>query len=215
MSAVITQVPTIVLEQRVILHDVSWEIYEGLMESHTDKSAPRFTYFDGQMEIYMPSQKHEKISRCLELIVTTLAEGLEIDFESLGSTTFKRKDSNKGVEPDGCFYLQSYEEVFGQISIDVAAQPPDLVLEVDITSPSLDRFPLYASLGVPEIWRYQDDAVTIHLLTGSEYLSVPQSAAFPVVTAEMLTQFLTASHTVRRSVWLRSLREWVHAASAS
>lgn len=216
MSAVLTEQETqILIEQRVVLHNVSWESYESLMKSQEDSSAPRFTYDGGELEIYLPSQKHEKSAEFLTDIVKTIAEEREIEVLSLGSTTFKRENVRRGVEPDGCFYIQSYDAVFNVEKIDLEKYPPDLVIEVDVTSPSIDRFPIYALLGVPEIWRYAKEQVKIHLLQGKKYIETAESRALPPVTGEILTRFLTQSQTEKRSVWLKKLREWIRSTNTN
>ncbi len=203
----------IMIEPRVVLHDVPWEIYEGLMTAHTDHSAPRFTYDQGQLEIYMPSQKHEKINRRFEVLVSIIAEELELDIESFGSTTYQQKHLKQGVEPDCCFYIQSVDKIAGVEKLDLAIHPPpDLVIEVDVTSPSIDKFPLYAALKVPEIWLCEKE-VKIFLLGKKAYSPAKRSAAFPLVTASALTGFLLASQTEKRSLWLKNVREWIRAHS--
>ena len=214
MAAVITPTQNILIEQRVFLRGVSWEIYEGLMNAHEDSGAPRFTYDSGQLEIYMPSQKHEKTAEFLADIVKAVADESGLEVLSLGSTTFKKEEAKRGVEPDGCFYLQSYDAVFGQDKIDLARFPPDLAVEIDVTSPSLDRFPIYADFRVPEIWRYVKDTVEIYVLRGGQYVAARQSAALPIVTADALTRFLAASQTEKRSVWLKNIRAWLRAANS-
>ena len=150
MESVLTEPKNqVVIEEHVILSDVSWESYERLLKDHEDRSVPRFIYNDGVLEIYMPSQKHEKKAEFLADILRTIAEEREIEILSLRSTTFKKDSTKKGVEPDGCFYMQSYERVFGMETIDLELFPPDLVIEIDIFSPSIDRFPIYAEFKVP------------------------------------------------------------------
>ncbi len=209
MEAVLTEPKTqIVIEEHVILRGVSWKIYKQLMKEHESRSTPRFTYNQGCLEIYMPSQKHEEKATFLEDIVRTIAEEEEIELRNIRSTTFKRDDLEKGVEPDGCFYLQNYEKVFGMKKIDLEKYPPDLVIEVDITSPSINHFPIYAEFKVPEIWRYSDDEVKIYLFDGENYLESVESMALPKVTGELLTKFLAESETMKRSAWLKNVRNW-------
>ena len=155
----------------------------------------------------MPSQKHEKKARFLGDIVKTITEEREMETLSLGSTTFKKDNLEKGVEPDDCFYLQSYDQVFGMEKINLERFPPDLVIEVDIFSPSINRFPIYAAFKVPEIWRYADNNVKIHLFDGKKYLESTTSRALPKVTSELLTQFLAESETLKRSAWLKKVRD--------
>lgn len=155
----------------------------------------------------MPSQKHEEKAEFLGDIVKTIAEEREIELLSIRSTTFKKDSAKKGVEPDGCFYLQSYERVFAMEKIDLERFPPDLVIEVDIFSPSINRFPIYAEFKVPEIWRYTDDEVKIYLFDGENYFESAESLALPKITSEILTRLLAESETFKRSVWLKTVRE--------
>ena len=154
------------------------------MKDHEDRSAPRFIYNQGDLEIYLPSQKHEEKSNFLEDIVKIIAEEREIESRNIRSTTFKNASAKKGLEPDGCFYLQSYDKVFGRQEIDLEKYPPDLVIEVDIFSPSINRFPIYAVFKVPEIWRYQKDEVKIYLFDGKEYLESDKSLAYQKLRAK-------------------------------
>ena len=211
MSAVLTEPKVqVVIEEHVVLHDVSWSFYEQLMKKYQDSSAPRFAYSQGELEIYLPPQKHEKKAEFLGDIVNIIAEECEIENLSIRSTTFKKPEIERGVEPDGCFYLQSYDKVFGMEKIDLEQYPPDLVIEVDIFSPSINRFPIYAVFKVPEIWRYQKEEVKIFLFDGREYVEGGQSVALPKVTGEILTRFLAESETMKRSAWLKNARNWVN-----
>jgi Uma2 family endonuclease len=42
--------------------------------------------------------------------------------------------------------------------------PPDLVVESDYTRSSLNKFNIYASLGVPELWRYGKQTLQVYQL---------------------------------------------------
>ena len=209
MEAVLTEPKTqVLIEEHIILRGVSWKIYEQLMKEHESRSAPRFTFSQGCLEIYRRSQKHEKKAEFLGDIVKTIAEEREIETLSIRSTTFKKDDLEKGVEPDGCFYLQSYDQVFGIQKIDLELFPPDLVIEVDIFIPSINRFPIYAEFKVPEIWRYSLDEVKIYLFDDENYLESAESLALPKITGELLTRLLAESETMKRSAWLKNVRDW-------
>ncbi|MGH7964377.1 MAG: Uma2 family endonuclease [Candidatus Binatia bacterium] len=196
-------------EQRVILYGVSWETYERLLAEHEESSGTHFTYDQGRLEIMVLSAKHEKPSRVLALLVEVLAEEMGIDVEDLGSTTFKRKDLGRGFEPDSCFYVQNAERVRGKDNIDLTTDPPpDLLIEIDITSPSLNKQPLFAALGIPEVWRYDGTRVMIVKLEAGEYVETPESIALPGVTSEALSHLLAAGIHEKRTAWLRQVREW-------
>ncbi|MEW6211336.1 MAG: Uma2 family endonuclease [Acidobacteriota bacterium] len=196
-------------EQKIILHNVRWETYASLLADHLDQSAPRFTYDRGELEIMSPSSQHEKYNRAISLFVEVLAEELNIDIENLGSTTFNREDLERGFEPDSCFYIQNEPLVAGKPRIDLSVDPPpDLVIEIDITSPSIDKLPIFAHLGVPEVWRCDGNRVSILHLENDAYRERDESPVLPRVTAALLTEFLEDSKTMKRTVWLRKLRAW-------
>jgi Uma2 family endonuclease len=196
-------------EQRVILKGVSWETYERLLAEHQESSGTRFTYNCGFLEIVVLSARHEKPNRTLALLVEVLAEEMQLNIERLGSTTFKRRDLLKGFEPDSCFYIQHADAISGKENIDLSVDPPpDLVIEIDITSPSLDKLPIYAAVGVPEVWRYDGEQVTIYRLEGESYGTEARSAVLPPLTGEVATNFLDESTQLKSTVWLRRVREW-------
>jgi Uma2 family endonuclease len=196
-------------EQKVILKGVSWETYERLLAEHEEESGTRFAYDGGTLEILVPSARHEKPNRILASLVEVLAEEIALNIECLGSTTLKRPALLKGFEPDSCFYIQHAEAMRDKDEIDLTADPPpDLVIEIDITSPSLDKFPLYAAVGVPEVWRYDGTHVTMYHLTGERYVEVPRSAVLPLLTNEHATRFLEERKQKPSMVWLRAVRAW-------
>ena len=87
--------------------------------------------------------------------------------------------------------------------------PPDLVIEVDITSGSLDKFPIYAQVGVPEVWRYDGQRLRIYVLTAERYVESDASLALPLLTSTRLSEALAQSKTLKRTALLRSFRTWV------
>jgi Uma2 family endonuclease len=195
--------------QRVILRHVSWETYERLLSEHEQCSSPRFTYDRGVLEIMSPSIKHERLNRSLATLCEVIAEELHIELDNAGSTTFKREDLARGFEPDSCFYVQNVERVRERDQIDLTVDPPpDLVIEIDISRSSLDRFPIFANIGVPEVWRYDGTLLTTFALQAGTYQIVAASAVFPGVTSQILSQFMAESKTMPHTVWLRRVRAW-------
>ena len=196
-------------EQRVVLHNIGWNTYERLLADHENNSAPRFTYDRGELEIMSPSPEHEAYNRSIALLVELLAAELGIDVYNLGSTTFRREDLERGFEPDSCFYIENEARVRGKARIDLAVDPPpDLVIEIDITSPSFSKLPIYAQIGVPEVWRYDGERLKILVLEGSEYAETTESTVVPPVTSNVLSNFMEKSTTTKRTVWLEAVREW-------
>jgi len=99
-----------------------------------------------------PLLRHEYYKEAIGVLIQDLADGLDLDYETLGSITWKRRDLLSRIEPDQCFYFQNEPAIRGKLDLDLAHDaPPNLALETDITSKSLNRMPIYARLGVPEV----------------------------------------------------------------
>ncbi len=197
-------------EERFVLRDVTWETYEQLLKNYASFSAPRFTYDQGDLEIMSPSIPHEAARDILSLLVNIICEERELDVRGLGSTTHKRADLQKGVEPDGCFYIQKVEAITGVEDLDLTVHPPaDLVIEVDISHPSVQRFPIYAALGVPEIWQFRNGEVRFFGLLEGQYLLLTSSSALPGIPSAVVTRFVNEAAAVKRPKWLREVREWI------
>lgn len=199
-------------EAGIILENISWETYQGLLADHSESAGPRFTYDNGMLELMILSRKHEQPNRALASLVEVLAEEFDIDILPLGSTTFRREDLLKGFEPDSCFYIQNLAAVENKDEIDLSVDPPpDLVIEVDNTNPSLPRFPIFAAVGVPEVWRYDGGRVSILRLAAGEYVEAEHSPALPPLTSDAATRFVTDNKRMRRTAWLRGVRAWARA----
>jgi Uma2 family endonuclease len=159
--------------------------------------------------LHLPEQKVILKVVSWETYERLLAEEMVLNIESLGSTTLKRPDLLKGFEPDSCFYIQHAEAIRDNEEIDLTVDPlPDLVIEIDITSPSLDKFPLSAAVGVSEVWRYDGTHVTIYRLAGEHYGEISHSVILPLLTNEHATRFLGERKQVPSMVWLRAVRAW-------
>jgi len=195
--------------QRVVLSNISWQTYESLLAEAGDKRSSRFSYFQGVLEIIRPSDLHETVNCLLKQFVTTLSDELKLKRKGFGSTTLNREDLKQGAEPDSCFYIQNVDRIRGRkinLSID---PPPDLIIEVDLTSPSINRFTIYKKLGVPEIWRYVGETVQFFQLQNGEYVICEYSGAFPIVSSGIINQFLQMAETEDDTTIIEALRVWV------
>lgn len=193
------------------MHRVSWEDYEKLLEDLGPGYAPRISYDRGKLEVQMPLPIHELFKEWLVRFIQVLCDELDVDIETLGSTTFKYEPWAQGLEPDTCFYIQNAASIIGVTRFDSALPPPppDVAVEIDITSESLGRFSIYQNLGVPEIWRCDEHRMEIYHLTETGYAEAPTSRAFPFLTGEALFDFLKRSQTEGQSATLRAFRAWV------
>jgi Uma2 family endonuclease len=156
----------------------------------------------------MPSPLHELINRLLERIIITLTEELDMNVLPLGSTTFDNQALAHGVEPDSCFYIQNADLVDPTATKPPQDFPPDLVVEVDITSSSQSRLSIYQTMGVPEIWRYHGQSLTILQLHQGNYQASEQSAIFPLISVLFLTSFLEkGKHSRNHNGLMQELRQ--------
>jgi Uma2 family endonuclease len=199
--------------QRVQFQDVLWPEFEAILDELGEKRASRIAYSDGVLEIRMPLPEHEKAKVLIGDMVKIILEELDIDNECFGSTTFKNQDMARGIEPDDCFYIEHAGEMIGKNRIDLAIDPPpDLAIEVDITSKTgLDA---YQGLGVPELWQFEDGRLRISLLEHGQYCQVSISPHFPeLAVIDLISEFIQRAQTDGRSSALKafrhSMRTWV------
>jgi Uma2 family endonuclease len=198
------------LQEHVYLPGVSYPTYEALVTELEDRRRLRITYFKGRMEIMSPLQDHERPKKLIGQMIEAITEELGIPRLSCGSTTFKDKLLDCGLEPDECYYIQHEAEVRAR-TVEVGVDPmPDLVVEVDVTTSVIDRFPIYAALGFPEIWQYVDGEIVIHLLQeNNEYKIGTQSLALPMVSVQKLAKQLERCKETDETSWIRTFRQWV------
>ena len=71
------------------------------------------------------------------------------------------------------------------------------------------KLPIYAQVGVPEIWRYDGQRLRIYILTPEGYVESDTSFALPLLTGQRLSEALVQSKTVKRTTLLRSFRTWI------
>lgn len=197
-------------ETRILLEGVSWETYERLLAETGCDRHPRFAYRDGWLEIMVPLPDHERPTRLFEHFVGAMVDAVGLELLSLGSLTMKRSEQRKGLEPDCCFYIQNEAAVRELDRLDFEIHPPpDLVVEVDNSSGSLDKFPIYVALKVPEIWRLRGGVLLIHLLNDEQtgYGEVERSLAFPQLPVQELPLFMARAKGVGQRAAVRELAQ--------
>jgi Uma2 family endonuclease len=149
------------------------------------------------------------MNRQIALLIQIVAQEWKIDCIDLGSTTFNREELKRGFEPDSCFYFQNAPQIRGKPEIDLTVDPaPELVVEIDITSPSLDKMPIYAQLGIPEVWRYTKNGISILHLENGVYQEQANSLALPFITSDALYDLLLQSVAMTGYEWLRAVQTW-------
>lgn len=196
----------------IVLHDISYSGYEAILHAMGEHRV-RMTYDDGELEIRTLSFGHENASEWIGRLVFSLALELNIPLCSGGSTTLKKALRKKGLEPDKCFWIKHERKMRGKTEWDAAADPPpDLVVEVDITSSSLDRLGIYAALEVPEIWHYDGATFKVLILGANrKYRVRTKSLAFPALPLTDFARFVDKLGSEDEVRLMRSFYEWVRA----
>ena len=164
----------------LLLHDIGWADFEAILEELGHHRGTRIAYDCGLLEIMAPLPEHKYFKETLGDALKDIAETLNQAYVSCGSAAWRKQAEQAGLEPDNCFYFQNEALVRGKLTFDLNQDPPpDLALEIDITSKSLSRFPIYAKLGVLEIWRFEHGELNIYRLQSGEYIQASKSEIFP------------------------------------
>jgi Uma2 family endonuclease len=176
----------------MLLRGIDWTTYSRLLRVLTGRRGLRLTYDRGSLEIMTLTYGHESLAHLLGRFVVALTEEMGLPIAEGGSTTFRRRRSRRGLEPDQSYWIASEPFIRGKQRIDLRVDPPpDLAIEVDVASSSVNRMAIYAVLGVPEVWRLADQVLTFHVLVGGgQYAVNLTSRAFPFLTSADVQGFL-------------------------
>jgi len=194
-----------------VLYDIDWPTYLRLLRTFEKGGRRlRLTYDRGTLEIVSPLWEHENPAYLLGRFIDVLTEELNLPSRAGRSVTLRRKRKQRGLEPDNCYWIASTPLLQGKTQLDLRIDPPpDLAIEVDITSSSLDRMSIYAALNVPEIWRLSAAGLTFHILETGVYQVRPNSLSFPQLTSADLPGFLAQMGQIDDTTRARQFRDWV------
>ena len=202
--------PPVLAEERVVLHHISWETFERLLAEAGEQRHTHFHFWNNRLDIMSPLARHEGSNRFIDDLIRAIAEELNLNLRKLGSLTLKRRDRKAGGEPDSCYYIQNEPDVRHCQEIDLQTNPPpDLVLEIDITSPSDYRLPIYASLGVPELWKYDGRTLQYYMLQQDRYIAVDCSPTFPWLPAEVVVEYIDKRLEMGEMQAIRAFKAWI------
>jgi Uma2 family endonuclease len=195
--------------QRVLLENVTWTELEAILEELGEHRAARIAYDQGMLEIMTPLPEHEFDKEIISDLIKALLEELDIEFLSLGSTTFKNQFMEKGIEPDQCFYIKNEGLVRGKKRLDLTIDPPpDLALEIDVTSRTHPN--IYQALQVPELWRFENGKLQINVLVDGSYVVSQSSLNFPgLPLIDVIPRYLESSVINGRNATIKRFRSWV------
>lgn len=170
------------IDQRVTLRGVGWEDYEAILRARGERGGVRVTFLEGVLELMSPSIFHESDKKKLARLVEAFAEETDVPLEGYGSWTVRKREAERGAEPDECYVLGSGD---GE-----ASERPQIAIEVVWTGGGIDKLEVWRGLGVPEVWFWQDGALAFFALRGDRYEKIPRSAMLagldPALVAECM-----------------------------
>jgi Uma2 family endonuclease len=205
MTRVATEPPEI----RMVLENVAWSTYVELADSRSG-SIPKMTFDEGLLEMMSPKRQHESIGRLVGRLLETYSEVKDIDIISLASTTFRRSKLQKAFEADESYYVTHAAELLEKEELDFEIDPPpDLVIEVEITSSAIRKMKLFAKIGVPEVWRHDGDEIRMFRLVDDDYEPILSSVEVPGLTALMINEMLDQRLKISETKLIREFRERV------
>ncbi len=197
-------------ETTTVLTGVRWETYQALVLDLGENPAKKLIYDQGTLEIMTPLPEHEINKRFLGRIVETTTEIMGLEIYSLGSTTWCREDLQRGIEPDECYYINNEETTRGKLNFDLNTDPPpDLAIEIDITSSSLNPLNIYADLGVKEVWRFDGKDLLIYQLKNGAYEINERSKILPILTKTDILKFIKMRGKKGENALIRDFRQWL------
>jgi Uma2 family endonuclease len=200
--------------ERILLDSVPWDEYERLLESFSDRRL-RHTYDEGRLEIMSPTKIHDQGKKLLARIVEATALGLDLEIQSIGSTTLRMAPLRKGLEPDEAYYIQHEAEVrYLRDYLPGRDPPPDLAIEVEYSHKLVPRLPVFAELRIPEVWHLKNDKVRILRLSRTKYVPARRSLAFPILNAPLLTRFIARSLETTENTVIKEFQAWLKKATA-
>ena len=180
---------TLPAESRTVVENVQWETYVALADDRLG-NMPQMTFSQGRLELMSPKKEHETAKTLLGMMIRAYCEYRDIDILSVASTTFHRHDLNRGFEADEAYYFEHAVSIRGKEEIDLQVDPPpELVVEIEITSSAIAKLDLFAAMFVPEVWRYDGQSLRLFRLPQLLYRRMTECVAlpgFPVAVAESL-----------------------------
>jgi Uma2 family endonuclease len=210
MTQILTAPTPPVEGSHLVLHGVSWETYEILLSAFAEHPKLRITYYQGTLELMTPLPEHETYSWTLGRLIAVMTEEFGLEIRGLKSSTWRSKPKAAGKEADECFYIQNEAAVRDKLNIDLKIDPPpDLAIEIDLTSSSIDKMAVYFELKVPEVWRYSEGKLTINILTDTGYVESETSLAFGSFPVKELARFMQLDSQKGENARIREFRKWV------
>ncbi|BAY61073.1 hypothetical protein NIES22_11340 [Calothrix brevissima NIES-22] len=184
-------------EQRFLLPGYySWEEFEKIEALTADAPGLRINYLDGYIEFRTHSEKHEIIKSILAILLEFYFFEININFIPVGSATRRAKEKSASFEPDESYYIGEKKE------------HPDLAIEVNITSGSLDKLEKYKRFKITEVWFWENNQLFLYGLNNDNYEQITQSNLLPELDINLLVRcVLMPSIIEARTEFIKGIRQ--------
>lgn len=197
-------------ETRTILENISWQTFKAMLDEMGSQRKNRIAYDSGIIEIMTPLMPHENSNRIIEVFIGVMCEEMGLEIKRTGSLTLTRDDLERGGEPDSSYYIQNESRVREKDNIDLEKDPPpDLVLEVEYSRSAINKLNLYASMNIPEFWRFDGKTMRLYALVGKQYTEVEISPTFHPIPIKEIPRFLQQAKKNGENATTREFRAWV------
>lgn len=197
------------LELRNPLHGVNPVNYGQFLQALNGCSI-RHTFDQGSLEMMSPRKDHDWVKGFLGRIVEATANELNTPLQGICSTTLTNASLKQGLEPDESYYIANEPAVRGKDDFEPDVDPPpDLVIEVEVTHAAIPRLPLFAELGVPEVWRHAGGEIELYALQDGQYEPIERSLSFPFLSAETLKWCLDNRYETHDTAAIRMYLKWL------
>jgi Uma2 family endonuclease len=198
------------LKNPMSLVGVDWETYEEISEE-LGESTPLHLTFDKGVLTFMPvTELHELLTGLLHDFIRFTGFALRINVIGTGKATLRSQYRQYGVEPDLSYFVSKAEihqtKNYVPKELELA---PDIVCEIDVYHLSEDKFRIYSDLGISEFWLYDGERLKIFKLENGEYKEIERSAELPVLTGEILTEFLNRGQKEQQFSVLSDFQNWL------
>lgn len=198
--------------QHYVFHNMDWEGYQKILDA-VGEHRLRHTYDEGILEIISPSWNHEYYKKIISKLIDMMCFELGISIQSLGSVTMSPELKSKGLEPDECYLLTKRVDPRVLRKWDALRDPaPDLAIEIEVTNPVAPRLPIFARLGIAEVWSFDGQELRfLQLIETGGYQPIEQSLAFPFLCPQDLMTFLDMVGEYEENAILHKLVDWLRA----
>jgi Uma2 family endonuclease len=155
--------------------DSSWSQYMNL-----EIPSSLISFRNGVITIVSPGRNHEILGDLVRAIIWFYCRQINLPFFTFNQTRLK-VEGKEGKEPDVAY-------CFGEDK-----EQPDLAVEINLTSGSVDDLTKYRYLNVPEVWLWDSGRIRFFLYRSEGYMEVTASRFLPGLKCDRLSEIINQS----------------------